>query len=208
MTAHPIGTVLAEAAAGRFPEPDGSVEVVPPWRPDVEGVVSLSGRAYIATSRPESEVRKHGPDGFGGAVDPRFISWLAGPAGWCDCLDAVLVAVGTGAGGPPERADLADHPRVHHARLVRADVAVHADDRGLVTLGSGLGGLPEIGVEVVDGGRGRGAGRSLISDALGLVPPGEPVVAAVAPGNAAALRTFLAAGFAPIGSVQLVRPAG
>jgi hypothetical protein len=32
------------------------------------------------------------------------------------------------------------------------------------------------------------------------------VIAAVAPGNAAALRTFLAADFRPVGSVQLVRP--
>ena len=35
---------------------------------------------------------------------------------------------------------------------------------------------------------------------------GEPVLAAVAPGNAASVRAILAAGFSPIGSVQLVRP--
>ena len=34
-------------------------------------------------------------------------------------------------------------------------------------------------------------------------PEGEPVVAAVAPGNARALRTVLAEGFRPIASVQL-----
>jgi len=38
------------------------------------------------------------------------------------------------------------------------------------------------------------------------VRPGEPVLAAVAPGNARALRTFLAAGYTPLGSVQLVVP--
>jgi hypothetical protein len=33
------------------------------------------------------------------------------------------------------------------------------------------------------------------------------VIGAVAPGNAASLRAFLAAGFRPIGAVHLVRPA-
>ncbi len=54
--------------------------------------------------------------------------------------------------------------------------------------------------------RGRGHGRALLRDALALAPPGEPVFAAVAPGNAASLRALLAAAFVPIGSVQLVRP--
>lgn len=206
MTPHPIGDLLAAAALGRFPEPDGSVEVVPPWLPGVEGVVSLTGRAYVATTRPAADVLAHRPDGFGGAVDPRFVSWLAGPNGWCDCLDVLLMAAGTGAGGPPPRPALADHYRVRHARLVRAGVVVHGDDRGLITLGTGVGGLPEVGVELTEPAHRRGAGRSLIGDALGLVEGGAPLVAAVAPGNARALRAFLAAGFVPVGSVHLVRP--
>lgn len=48
-----------------------------------------------------------------------------------------------------------------------------------------------------------GAGRALVRDALASVPAGEVVAAAVAPGNAASLRLLLAAGFAPVGSVQL-----
>jgi RimJ/RimL family protein N-acetyltransferase len=84
---------------------------------------------------------------------------------------------------------------------------VHADERGLVTLGVGIGGLPELGIEIDPDMRGHGHGRSLVDDARGLVPSGQPVIAAVAPGNAAALRTFLAADFRPVGSVQLVRPA-
>lgn len=206
MTAHPIAALLTAAAHGRFPEADGSVELVRPWLPGVEGVVSFTGRAYVATERPADDVLAHHPDGFGGAVDPRFVAWLAGPAGWCDCLDAVLVAFGTGAGGPPARPELVDHPRARHARLVRAEVVIHGDGRGLVTLGTGLGGLPELGVEIAADALGRRLGRSLISDARGLIEAGAPVVAAVAPGNARALRAFLAAGFVPVGSVQLVRP--
>jgi L-amino acid N-acyltransferase YncA len=66
--------------------------------------------------------------------------------------------------------------------------------------------MREVSVEVPAGARRAGLARSLLRDALGLVPAGEPVVAAVAPGNAASLRAFLGAGFTPIGSVQLYRP--
>lgn len=203
---HQLGVILTDAAHGRFPEPDGSVEIVPPWHAGVEGVVALSGRAYVVTNRPESEVMAWRLDGYGKAVDPRFVTWLAGSDGWCDCLDVLLVSFGTGVGGPPRRDDLADHPRAEHARLVRTDVDVFGDARGLVTLGVGVGGLAELGVEVAPDLRGHHHGRSLVKDALGLVPAGEPVLAATAPGNAAAVRTFLAADFRPIGSVHLVRP--
>ncbi|MFC7512389.1 hypothetical protein ACFQV4_27955 [Streptomyces thermocarboxydus] len=53
---------------------------------------------------------------------------------------------------------------------------------------------------------GRGHGRSLIADALSLVPEGEPVFAAVS-GQRPLLRAFLACGFRPIGSEVLLRPA-
>ncbi|WP_275461151.1 hypothetical protein [Streptomyces noursei] len=47
---------------------------------------------------------------------------------------------------------------------------------------------------------------SLLAEALSLVPAGEPVFAAVSPGNARSLRAFLACGFTPIGSEVLLRP--
>ena len=204
---HVLGRVLDDAAHGRFPEPDGTVEVLPPWRPGIEGVVALTGRAYVATELRTEDVLAHGPDGYGSALDPGFIAWLAGPGGWCDCLDVLVVALGTGAGGLPRRDDLDDHRRARHARRVRGDVVVHGDDRGMVTLGVGVGGLAEIGVEVPVDARAHGVGRSLVAAALGLVSAGEAVLGAVAPGNAASLRAFLAAGFTPLGAVHLVRPA-
>jgi L-amino acid N-acyltransferase YncA len=85
-------------------------------------------------------------------------------------------------------------------------VRAFGDERGMVTLARGLGGLLELSFEVEAERRGAGLGRSLLRDALALAPSGEPVLAAVAPGNAASLRALLAAGFTPIGSVQLVRP--
>jgi hypothetical protein len=204
---HVLGQILTDAAHGRFPEPDGAVEVVPPWKPGVAGVIALTGRAYVATTRDVGEVLAQGPDGFGRALDPAFIAWLAGARGWCDCLDILVAGVGTGRGGPPLRPDLTDHRRLRHARQVRDDVVVHGDDRGMITFGTGIGGLREIGVEVPEQDRNRGVGRLLVADALGLAPAGEPVIGAVAPGNAASLRAFLAAGFRPIGAVHLVRPA-
>jgi hypothetical protein len=73
-----------------------------------------------------------------------------------------------------------------------------------VTVGRGLGGLVELGVEAVDPGV---DGAGLLREALTLVAPDDVVVAAVAPGNARALRTFLAADFRPVASVQLIKPA-
>jgi hypothetical protein len=40
------------------------------------------------------------------------------------------------------------------------------------------------------------------------VPAGQLTVAAAAPGNAASVRSLLAAGFTPLGSLQLFRRAG
>ena len=204
---HPVGLVLAAATRGEFPDPDGTVEIGRPWRAGVEGVVALTGRAYVATELPVDQIVGHDLDGFGSALDPGFVGWLAGPGGWLDTLDVLVGATGTGAGGPPRRADLAGHRRARHARQVRGDVVVHADQRGVVTVGTGVGGLAEIGVEVAESMRNRGVGRGLLVDALGLFPSGEPVIGEMAPGNAASLRAFLAAGFSPLGAVHLVRPA-
>jgi GNAT superfamily N-acetyltransferase len=106
----------------------------------------------------------------------------------------------------PERFDAADHPRVRYATSLRQAVRVYGDERGLITLSAGLAGRRELSVEVAPHGQGRGWGRSLLTDALGLVPPGEPVFAAVSPGNARSLRAFLAVGFVPIGSEVIIRP--
>jgi GNAT superfamily N-acetyltransferase len=182
------------------------VEIVPPMLGGVEAVVSLTGHAVVATSLPADRLERVGIDGFGGASAPAVLTELAGPDGEVDVLDALLVRSGTGSTLLPERLDLDDHPRVRHARHWRSDVHVHGDARGLVTIGTGVGGLAELSFEVEPGRRGWGVGRALLSDALGLVPEGEPVLVCVAPGNAASLRAVLAVGFVPIGSVQLVRP--
>jgi GNAT superfamily N-acetyltransferase len=109
----------------------------------------------------------------------------------------------------PRRADLDTHPRVQLAHRLRTHVEVYGDERGFVTLANGLAGRRELSIEVPSDRQGRGVGRALLGDALGLVAAGEPVFAAVAPGNARSLRAFLALGFIPLGcELVLERRAG
>jgi GNAT superfamily N-acetyltransferase len=202
-----LAGVLRAATDGAFPPVDGGVDVVPPYLDGVEAVVAFTGHAVIVTALPLDALLAAGADGFAGATSLPVMALLAGPGGTVDVLDALLVARGTGGGMLPERPDLAGHPRVEYARAWRREVRVHGNEHGLVTLSCGLGGLCELSFEVAPDRRGRGHGRALLRAALTLVPAGEPVLAAVAPGNAASLRALLAAGFTPVGSVQLVRPA-
>ena len=231
---HPVALALRRAVRGEFPAVDGVVEVVPRWRAGLIGIVCFTGHALIAAAPGEpsdsttdalplpEDVRRR-IDAFGGAHDPRVVAAFAGAGGWIDSLDVVLAA--RGVGGQPSlvaRPDLVDHPRARHAAKVRDDVHCFSPPvgGGFLTLGTGLGGLPELGIELDEhlgpeihgesaGAAGAGApwsGREMISAALTLVPEGDVVVAAVAPGNARALRAFLAAGFSPVGGVQLIVP--
>ncbi|MFI5662628.1 hypothetical protein [Streptomyces sp. NPDC051684] len=205
---HPLLTYFIDAADRRFPPVDGRVTVLPPLPGGLECSVAFTGHAVVATALPSRAVHAQGPDGFGESLSADFLRHLAGPTGWIGVTDATLTARGTG--GPPRLAELTDaddHPRVRHARWLRTNVQVYGDERGLVTLADGLAGRRELSIELhrtQDSGRGHG--RSLLCDALSLVPEGEPVFAAVSPGNARSLRAFLTCGFTPIGSEVLLRP--
>lgn len=202
---HPLLRLLVEAWQGRPPPVDGAVTVLPAAG-RVEAAVAFTGHAVIATALPTGQVLESGADGFGGAQAPAFLLHLA-RGGSLGVLDVLLAAAGIGGGSDlPERGDLAHHPRVRHAHLLRDQVRVWADERGLVTLASGLAGRRELSVEAAA--PGAGMGRSLIAEALALVPVGEPVFAAVAPGNVRSLRAFLAAGFQPVASEVQVLPGG
>jgi hypothetical protein len=202
---HPLLTMLLDAADGRFPPVDGGITVTTPYAPGMAAVVAFTGHAVISADVTSDEARARQADGYGGAMLPHVLQWIAGSPGTVGVIDATLVA--RGKGGPPlvpETADHDDHPRVRHARLVRRNVRVFADDRGLVTLANGLAGRLELSIEGFD--HGKGAGRTLITDALHAVPEGVAVFAGVAPGNARSLRAFLAAGFTPIASEVLILP--
>ncbi|MER6141499.1 hypothetical protein ABT174_15720 [Streptomyces sparsogenes] len=207
---HPLLALFRNAADGRFLPADGQVTTLPALPRGLECSVAFTGHAVIATALSPGEVQAQEPDGYGGSLAPDFLRYLAGQDGRIGTLDAVLVARGT-SGSPrlPQRLDAEDHPRVRHARDLRTGVRVYGDERGLVTLADGLAGRREISIELDQpgiSGSSSGLGRSLLRDALTLVPAGEPVFAAVSPGNARSLRAFLAAGFIPLGSEVIIRP--
>ena len=204
-----LAEIFEGTADGVFPAIDGVVEVAPlPTPLNLEAVVEFTGHAVVATALAEADVLAQGYDAFGGIVSPDFLQWLAGAGGDIGCHDAVLVRRGTGRSDLPARSDLDDHPRVVASRHRRTEVSVYGDDRGLITVGRGLANRWETSVELFADTRGsEGAGRALISEAVGHVPEAEPVFASVAPGNAASLRAFLACGFVPVGAEVIIHPA-
>jgi len=219
MPPHPLLRLFLDAADGRFPPVDGGVTVLGPLPGGLECSVAFTGHAVIATSLPAAEVHRMNPDGFGASLAPDLLRGLAGPKGRIGVVDVTLAARGTGGADTTgatdaaprlsERADLEGHPRVVYARELRTRVRTFGDERGLVTLADGLGGRRELSTELHEPQNGvHGLGRSLPLDALSLVPAGEPVFAAVSPGNSRSLRAFLAAGFTPVGSEVVVRPGG
>ena len=201
--------LFVDAAEDRFPPSDGGVTIVPPdATTGLHAALSFTAHAVVATDLSADEVAACGVNGIEGVHAADTLRALAGPDGWIGVLDVVLVARGTGTGGtalqPTDRFD--DHPRVAYARDLRADVLVIADDRGLVTLGRGLGGRTELGFELLGDRHGRGDGRRLLADTLAETPAGEVLFASCAPGNARSLRALLAVGFTVIGGEVLLRP--
>jgi L-amino acid N-acyltransferase YncA len=96
---------------------------------------------------------------------------------------------------------------VERAHRYRHDVRTFGDDVGVVLLGRGVADRLELAVELFDHSpHGEGHGRRLIDRGLLAAPRDQPVWAQVAPGNAASLRAFLAAGFVPVGAEVLLNP--
>jgi GNAT superfamily N-acetyltransferase len=206
---HPLRAILEEAARGRFPGPDGGVTFLPPPPGGSQAVCGFTAHHVIAAdvSREEALERLDGSD-LGGALNPGFLSWLGRRLGAAPgSLDVVLAAAGV-AGEPDDalqRVSGIEHDRLRRAERSRDDLTVYADaDRqAILILGRGLAGRLEVSLEIDASARGHGLGRRMLLAARALVPDGEVVFAQVAPGNAASLRAFQAAGFTPIGSEVL-----
>jgi len=203
---HPLLGVLERAAAGVFPAVDGVVEVLPADHDGGWAIVEFTGHAFVLTDRAADEALFADVDAFGGVTHPRFVVELAGQDAVIGSHDLVVVRRGGGSSAPRlEASDVHDdHPRVERARHHRHDVRVLGDERGLVTIGTGLAGRVELSVEVVSGRHGAGAGRALVLGALADIGSDTFVFAQVAAGNAASLRALLACGFRPIGSEILI----
>lgn len=210
MRAHPLVRILHKAADGALPPPDGEIDVVTAPPGTCDAIVGFTAHLVVAAGVPEPVLRSRLPsDDFGAWMHPSFLVWLGDQLGSRPgSHDLVLAAAGT----PPAH-DLelqhaptaAGHPRVQRASRHRTDVRVFTDPDGLgvLVLGRGLAERWEFAFEVEPAGRNRGLGRRLALAARGCVPEGEPLFAQVAPGNAASVRSVLAAGFRPIGSEVL-----
>ncbi|MDO7883539.1 N-acetyltransferase [Antiquaquibacter soli] len=205
---HPLAAILRDAADGRFPAADGTVDVLPPDADGTRAIVAFTGHAVVLTDASAEDVAERAPDGgFGSSLAPDVQAWVAGSSHVPGTLDAVLVARGLGGGDAQPTRQHDGHPRVARARQHRRDVSVFADRHGVVVLGTGLVGRRELSVELFDPDSApSGAGRRLLALGLEQVPAGEPVWAQVSPGNARSLRAFLAAGFVPVGSEVLIWP--
>jgi hypothetical protein len=207
--------LLNRAAAGSWPPADGEVEVIGSPRGPADAVVAFTAHSVVAADVGEDWVRDHLParDDLTGPMRPDFLARL-GERLACrpGSLDVMLAAPGmTRRESEPDplrpiAPGGAEHPRVARARLYRTDVQAFADanQRGLVILGRGLASRWEVAVELIQpAGGGDGIGRELLRAARTLVAPNKYLFAAVAPGNAQALRAALGAGFTPVGGEVL-----
>ncbi len=204
-----LAALLADAAHGRFPAPDGGYEVHPAPVGAAAAVVSFSAHHVIAADVDETWVRSRLEGaGIAEAMRPGFLAALAAEVGAePNDLDVVLAATGL-EGSPALVLGRAGHPRAQRALLHREDVRVLEDREGLTTviLGRGLAGRLEVSMEVDETARGQGRARAALVEARKVAGPGEVLFAQTAPGNAASLRTLLAAGFVPIGGEMLFYP--
>lgn len=144
-------------------------------------------------------------DPMSASLNPRFLAALMERTGrTTETIDMMLVAAPL-PGEPPLRLkeiEDAGHPRVAYARRRRDGVRVFATDGGVLTTGRGIAGRLEVSVEVDEGVRHQGLGRSLVRAARHLVA--EPLWAQIAPGNARSVRAFQSAGYVPVGSELLL----
>jgi len=209
--AHVLRDVLNAAAGGTFPDPDGRVVVVGEAPGLCDAVVAFTAHHVVATCVPAEEIRANLPnDDFAAPMTARFLVWLSerlsSEPGF---VDVVLAAPSTSIADLVVHelpiGDVMNHPRVRRAAAYRTKLRAYrtTDGSGLIVLGRGLADRWEVAVEVDANARRRGVGRSLAIAARALVPSNEALFAQVTPGNTASIRTFLAAGYAPIGAEVL-----
>jgi GNAT superfamily N-acetyltransferase len=201
-----LADILANAATGRPPQPGAGLTLVPQPSPRDAGVIAFTAHSVIFADVEEDWIRSRLPDGdLAAPLNPPFLSALEHRLGrTVDNVD--LLALGAPCAGPPPAALTeitgTGHPRLDRARVFRDDVRAWTCDGGILIVGRGVAGRREVAVEVDPAARGRGLGRILARAARHLTA--EPLWAQIAPGNAASVRAFLAAGYAPMGAEALL----
>lgn len=203
-----LENLLTDAASGRFPPADGGVTIVPQPSERDCGVLDFTAHAVIFTDADHDWVRRQlRPRDLAAPLSAAFLQKLAVAtnrrAGSIDMLCCARSLDG------PAPMELIPQPESTHSRVLRAlnyrdEVRTWRADGGIVLIGRGVAGRLETAVEVDEDRRGHGLGRRLAMAARHLVPEGTILWAQVAPGNAASVRAFLAAGFTPVGAEVLL----
>lgn len=210
-----LAEIFDAAAHGQFPASDGKITVLPQPSDRDAGVVSFTAHSVVFADADPAWITSQLPAGsLSGPLSPRFLAALADRTGRrVGSVD--LLACAPALPGPPP-VDLAEdadpcHPRIQRALRYRDDIRAWRlaargtqPAGGVVLLGRGPGGRWEVSVEVEPQYRSRGLGRDLVLAARHLVPEQQPLWAQIAPGNAASVRAFLAAGFRPAGAESLL----
>jgi hypothetical protein len=201
--------ILDAVARGVVLPPDGRVTVVPQMSERDAGVLAFTAHAVVFVDEDPRWVHDTLAavpcDALAAPMNPWFLTALLERTGRrAETIDAMLVGSPL-PGEPPlplrEITD-GDHPRIVYARGRRDDVRAWTTQGGVLVLGRGVAGRLEVSVEIDEGVRHRGLGRSLVAAARHLAV--EPLWAQVAPGNARSMRAFLAAGYRPVGSEALL----
>jgi GNAT superfamily N-acetyltransferase len=202
-----LESLLLRMEAGQRLPSEPWLTLVPAPSPDTAAVLSFPGRIVIAADLDPAWVHDQLPDGdLSAPLNPPFLRACEQKLGRrVNNLDGLFLAPRLDRLELPVRevSDL-DHPRVHRARRYRPEVRVWTADGGVLVVGRGLAGRWEAAIEVDPDHRGRGLGRALARAARCLVPEDRPVWAQIAPGNAASVRAFLAAGYLPVGAEALL----
>lgn len=203
-----LAGLLSTVEAGKRLPGDPWLTVVPQPASRAAAVVSFPGHIVVAADVPPQWVHAQLPEAdLSAPLNPPFLTALCARLGRrVNNIDLVVLAQPV-AGEPAVELELvedADHPRVRRARRYRDHVQVCVADGGVLILGRGLAGRWEAAIEVDEERRNVGLGRRLAGAARHLVPDGRPIWAQIAPGNAASVRAFLAAGYQPIGAEALL----
>ena len=203
-----LGDVFTRSARGEFPPADGNIRFLPATNELNHAVISFTAHSLVVTDFDFDLIRSRLPPGdLNAPMSPQFLGWFASQVNITADRPVVFHMVLCAFGEDVhhgltllERQDLQSHPRARAAAHYRRDVKTYSDPvgQGVVTLGVGLGGRPEVGIEVDESRRREGLGTALALAALSLVRPGQALFAQVPSGHVAAVRAFLSAGYRPI----------
>lgn len=203
-----LASILTAAAAGKFPPADGSITILSQPSARDAGVIAFTGHAVIFADTDSEWITTQLPPGdLSAPLTTRFLSALAHRLGRQTHSVDMLTCAEPLAGPPPvDLTPEADptHPRIARALLYRDRVQAWQAAGGVMLLGRGVADRWEVAIEVDRDRRCRGLGTDLATAARHLVPAYEPLWAQIAPGNAASVRAFLAAGFRPVGAEALL----